>query len=495
MVPAALGALGGAWLCVALDQGDKAGWVMVLALVGIALLPTLSVFREQAPQVLLFAVGATLSVSAKFHLAFRPEHLGGAIGLRVSITDLLLLLVALAVVPRAARRSIQVEIDRPILVSFACYLAWAVLSVVGSGDRILGVYQVTALLEAFLVFVVLANTLSSRARLVAFIAGVLCGLLLQSVVAIAQVQYPGSVRLEVLGAVEEVQDFRKGGKIDLPSVDLGTTIVEGEVARRPTGLLIHPNVLANYLILAMPMAFAAWLVLPSAFLRLVALLAIGNGGLALYLSLSRSGWLGAALAMLLGMALTTFTRAWRLTRAQKIGLAVLAIAAVAGLAMKADRLQSRLTETAGEAFDFRRDLALAAWSMTLDNPVTGVGLNTFINEVRDYDTSGMSRLKPYPAHNVYLLETSETGLPGGIAFAMLVLTMAWRTLRAASGCIDPRARTFALFVAASIVAFWFVEIADFVYRIPVLTTLLWAQVALVFAIARLDGQAARAEAA
>lgn len=487
LAAAGAGLAGAAWLCLALDLPAGPAAVLLAALAGLACWPVVGFFPGWAERTVLFAIGATLPVSLKVHLVHRAEHLGGSIGLRVSITDLLLLLLGVVALPRLAGRQVRVHVDTPILVAFGAYLAFATLSLAAGGDTALGIFQLVALLQSFLAFVVVSNALSSRVRLEAFAAGVLAGLVLQAAVAVAQARWPGALNLEFLGGVEEVQDKVVRGRIDLPAVDLGTTTIGGELTRRPTGLLIHPNVLASYFILAVPLAFAGWLVLPAAPLRLLALSGLGLGGLALYLSLSRSGWLGVAVALGLGAAAATAARAWRLTRSRKVGLALMGLAAAAGLAAGADRIARRFTETAGEAFDFRRDLGAAAWKMALEHPITGVGLNTFVDVVRDYDESGVSRLKLFPVHNIYLLELSETGMAGGLAFAALVATLVWRTLRAARACASRGARLLALFLAASLVGFWLAEVGDFVYRIPILTTLVWVQVGLVFAVSRLGG--------
>ena len=61
--------------------------------------------------------------------------------------------------------------------------------------------------------------------------------------------------------------------------------------------------------------------------------------------------------------------------------------------------------------------------MTLHNPVTGVGLNTFVDQLPPYDPAQTSRLKAYPVHDIFLLESSETGLGGGVAFLSLAVLM------------------------------------------------------------------------
>ena len=68
------------------------------------------------------------------------------------------------------------------------------------------------------------------------------------------------LELSFLGAADDQEDKIVNGRVALPDVDTGTTFVEGEVTHRPTGLLIHPNVLALYLVLTIPISlWSRWL--------------------------------------------------------------------------------------------------------------------------------------------------------------------------------------------------------------------------------------------
>jgi O-antigen ligase len=151
---------------------------------------------------------------------------------------------------------------------------------------------------------------------------------------------------------------------------------------------------------------------------------------------------------------------------------------------KADRIYSRIVDTADDAIEFRQDLAQIALNMVQAHPLLGVGLNSFIESTDSYDPSGFQRLKKFPVHDLYLLEASETGVPGGLAFLAMVILIVWRTF-SATRALPPDRRLLPLLISASILGFWFAQVSDFVYRIPILTTILWAHVALVFATARL----------
>lgn len=454
--------------------------VLVTLIVGLGLWPIIGTFPGLLEKCTLFGLAFTLSISLKFHPLYRSDHLGGSIGLRVSITDLLLiLLVSSALWRRQRGERVRIEIDRSIFVVFCLYMGFAGLSALLGADKNLGLFQWIAYGQSFTAAVLLANYLMNAERLRIFLAGLLLALCLQSGVTILQTERPGALPLQFLGASDQAAEDVTDDPV-LPEVDIGTTTVGGEIQQRPSGLLIHPNVLGFYLVLMIPVAFGVWLGFDNIGLRALALASTGLSVVALYLSLSRAGWAGAAFAAFVAMCALEPWRL-RLRRSQKLILGIMIMAFGVGVVVGAGRVYTRVVETADEAIEFRQNLANTALGMMADHPLFGVGLNSFIETSDSYDVSGEGRLKKFPVHNVFLLEASEIGIPGGIAFLILVLTMVWRTMSKARGCPAHGMRIFAVLSASGIAGFWFAQISDFVYRIPILTTILWVHVALVYA--------------
>jgi O-antigen ligase len=310
-------------------------------------------------------------------------------------------------------------------------------------------------------------------------------LALQSAIAIVQVKKPGLVNLSALGAEEQSEETVVAGSVALPNVDKGTTTIAGEIEHRPSGLLIHPNVLAAYLVLSIPLAIAGWVIASSLWMQSLCLLSAGAGLTALYFSLSRSGWAGLGLALLLISCLWWKLPLQKATAAKKLIIAVAVVGALVGIAAQSEKIYLRLTESASEAVKFRRELAGTAWNMTKAHPFFGVGYNSFTENMDEYDEGGMSRIKKFPAHNVYLLELGEGGIITGLAFVVLVGAMLVRLFKAGNGARDPVLRTIAIFTACGVCGFWLTQISDYVYRIPILTTLVWFHAGLVFAAANL----------
>ena len=486
----ALSIAGGSVIALVLAYGastslKQAGAVVVL-LFAVGVYAILSHWNGMTEAITLFGMAASLAVSIKVHLIFRADHLGGAIGYRISITEVLAtLLLCVIWITKKERTSWNISLDAPIAVSFGVYFVWAFLSTLAARDVELGMFQLSALLQSFLLFVLLSNVLVTKRRVVIFVSGLLMGLTLQSGVALAQQHFPGKFNFGWAGGQQDTGQMNSSGSIDLPQVDVGTTIVQGEVAHRPTGLLIHPNVLALYLTLTIPIGVAVLIGTQSSLIRMLAVVSLSMGLIALYLSLSRSGWAGTGVALLLCAYFGYRLRVqldWRFRLIIAAGVIL-----VMGLAAaKSATIMNRLTGTAQEAVDFRLILDRAAIQMAQDHPAVGIGLNNFADFVEQYDKTGMSHYVHYPVHMLYLLEASETGIPGGIAFLIFVAVTCIHGFQLTKRILVAEYRILGAFLVAGLVGFWLAESTGFVYRIPVMTSYVWCCLALLCALPKLD---------
>jgi O-antigen ligase/tetratricopeptide (TPR) repeat protein len=185
---------------------------------------------------------------------------------------------------------------------------------------------------------------------------------------------------------------------------------------RPIGMLGHPNYLAGFLVMALPLlvsqqARAPGLLLPAAL-----------GLLVVVAALSRAAWLAAA--VLLVLPVVQGGRRGRLVA----GALGLLLAAVAGLAW-ADLLGPlglRIRHLADA------DTRLAIWRsgthIFLDHPLTGCGLDTFGLAFARHRALEYGRLEwgvtPSRAHNDLLHILATQGLVGGLALLAQVVAVA-----------------------------------------------------------------------
>jgi putative inorganic carbon (hco3(-)) transporter len=445
---------------------------------------------------ILFALAATLSISIKKHLIFRENHFGGSIGLRFSITDALVIVLLVAASFRSYPRLDRlITINGNIAKAFFLYGVIAFFSAILGADVELGIFEIVALSQAFVLFVFLTNYLSSQRRIRVFVAGSLVGMLIQCAATFIEVEKPGYLTLASLGAVTEEEHLVVKGRTGLPGTDHGTTFIGGEVQQRPSGLLIHPNALALYLAMMIPLAAGVWLSYSDLSFRLLSGFALAAGLGAIYFTLSRSGWVALAIGLACAFVLS---RTWRILRIgfrEKLAIFVAAIALVGVAVWHRDKIVSRLTETASEAVDFRSQLSWTAFRMLAEHPFLGVGLNSFDVVAPEYDLSTTSRIKVFPVHNCLLLELSEVGLLGGASFVLLLAVAFGVVYRNAKSAITSRAKMISLFSLCGVAAFFVGDLSNPLYRTPILTSLIWAQFALALAAANAWRQEAKCQPA
>ncbi len=164
---------------------------------------------------------------------------------------------------------------------------------------------------------------------------------------------------------------------------------------------------------------------------------LGLVGAALFLTKTRSVWLGAVtIVMLLPFAFIP----WRLATAWA---AMLLASAGVATALEWNRLvafkrDQDVSETAmRESARLRPILATIAYKMFLDQPLVGVGLSRYSEAARPYlgDRTvdlPLEKARPYIQHNVFLSLLVETGLIGVSLFILLLafgLWDAWHVVR------------------------------------------------------------------
>jgi putative inorganic carbon (hco3(-)) transporter len=207
--------------------------------------------------------------------------------------------------------------------------------------------------------------------------------------------------------------------------NLNTVQVEG--VRRTLGLYPSPNQLALYLGYALPFAAALALWAPARRRWFAALAAVL--GLALALTFSIGGWLGAGASALLLAAL--------------LGRRALALTAAAGLAVGTSGLMlaSRLgveRVLSGTTAAFRLQIWTSALAMLRDHPLLGIGLDNFLYRYQLQYILPAAWAEPNISHphNWALQFWLELGILGLLAVLGLLVQfarLAIRDLRAAGG--------------------------------------------------------------
>lgn len=229
----------------------------------------------------------------------------------------------------------------------------------------------------------------------------------------------------IVTSVVAIQQFLTGA---------GPTSFEVGGAVRVFGTFGHPNTLAVYLVLALPLMIATAVLWPSPSPSL-AIWIVRAGSVAgtatLILTQSRGGWLALAGAVAVLVLLAPRT----VQRATVIVVAVVILAGVAsGLATEIpgvarfssvvhaqfNRVQVT-TETWGQLE--RQAHWGAAASMMKENPLFGVGAGEYNASYREYTPEWRYRVGRGQAHNGFLHMGAQAGVPGMLAFVVWVGTI------------------------------------------------------------------------
>jgi hypothetical protein len=272
---------------------------------------------------------------------------------------------------------------------------------------------------------------------------------------------------------------RENAVITTNGADIANPVLLKKFAQgRVMGTLIYPNALAGAVLLLLPvaltLAFGAKK-LRAAIRVIVIALTCFLGGAGLFWSGSKLGWL-------IAMALGGFYL-FRLKWPARLKIAALAAIMVLGLGIFAVRFHNYFAAGATSA-GARLDYWRAAIQTTLKNPLVGSGPGTFKNSYERIKApdAEMARL----AHNDYLEQFSDSGIPGGIfysAWIALVLVSIGRNIRKSEiHAGGPPALQFAIFVG---LLGWFVQgVGEFSLYIPALA---WTAFTLLGCLLGLSG--------
>lgn len=124
-----------------------------------------------------------------------------------------------------------------------------------------------------------------------------------------------------------------------------------------------------------------------------------------------------------------------------------------------DRLQyllSFILGTGGDgSIESRYLILLSGIEMALDNPILGVGLGNFNNEIINYS----SELAGKSAHNVFIAYFAEIGMVGGLIFTILLFYLSFSFFHIGFHGKNPR--IFYIFIASIVVFVQLLFLSDF----------------------------------
>lgn len=262
---------------------------------------------------------------------------------------------------------------------------------------------------------------------------------------------------------------------------------------------IHPNQIAGTITLLLPLLLALAIDAPlgtpqrGTGVRLMLIAGAAGAGLALLLTQSRSGWLGAAAGLLVLLLLWSVllppvkARRWaRIGLAGSILLGVIFALWVGPQALAGFWLEPPQETAVGSlvTLNFRRELWPWALAAIADFPYTGTGLGTFrVVATRLYPANIPPGFDLAHAHNIFLQTALDIGLPGLVTYGALLLLytgLGWQVARR-----DVGLRALSVGLLASLAALHVYGLADALALGSKPAVLLWALVGFMSVMPRL----------
>ncbi|WP_449244582.1 O-antigen ligase family protein [Desulfobacca acetoxidans] len=410
-------------------------WFTVLFL-GL-LIGFISLAFHDKKQFSLIILVISLPIIIDINLYYQPSAVShSTYGFQVILFTIPLCVLYLIWIMRAIEGRESPDIASPGLLVLAFLWCSCAVSVWFSSNRLYGVFDLWALFSSVLLYIYVANQVRKRQELVLVAVVTVINVAVQGILALMQYLTDSNLGLDFFGATKALRDYTSLAALS-----------------RAGGTLGHPNSLALFFDLTLPLTFSL-LFHPMKFGRKFLLLLAFTAGLAgLTATLSRGGILAVGLASIT-LLLIHFFRRFGL--AQAVVYVVLVLVVASGLILgTSNPIERRLFQhDYGTAYG-RIPHLLVAINVIRANPLFGVGLNNYCEAAPEFDNTPQQIMAYWqaPAHNLYLFIASEIGLVGLIwvvVFTFAVVKALWPSLRSP----DSFVRCLSLGVLLGLIAFF-----------------------------------------
>ncbi len=250
----------------------------------------------------------------------------------------------------------------------------------------------------------------------------------------------------------------------------------------------NPNLLAGYLLPAIPLSLAAVFAWKGWLPKLLAVVMVGLNASSLIFTFSRGGWLGLVVSssvlalLLLYWLLPLLPRIWQFWAFPALlgGLAVVIVLAVMFVPAIRTRVLSIFADRNDSSNNFRINVWAAVQEMIRDRPILGIGPgNEAFNKVYPlYQRPGFTALSAYSIFLELLVEAGAIGFAAFLWFLLTTLNRGWQTLNHLRTLRHPDG--FWLMAAlATMLGMLTHGLVDTIWYRPEVATLWWLMIAIV----------------
>jgi putative inorganic carbon (HCO3(-)) transporter len=422
-------------------------------------------FADKKDFFLLLLV-ASLPINLGIRLAYQPSDLSrSTYGLQVLLFFLPLAALYIIWGLRATGRQPTGALATTGLLPLALLFFSVSISVWRSVNPLFGLFDLFSLFWSLLLFLYVASQVGSRRELRLVVAVLALNVGFQGTIALAQHLTNSTLGLDFFGATTKLRDY-----LSLAALS------------RAGGTLGHPNSLALFFDLLLPLVFSL-LFVPQRHLRRLGwgvLLLLGLLGLVV--TQSRGGMVATGLILTLLLLLHLARRAgWS---AALVFVALFLTVVGVGIFTTGNPISKRfLRHDYGTAYGRVPHLRVAS-NLIRAYPVFGVGLNVYTEVAPRFDDTPQQIIAQWqaPVHHLYAFIMAEIGLSGFfwlLLFWLAVIRGVWPAVRSA----DPFLSSVGLGLLGGLLAF-FVH-GQFDYALWTHFTVLWFVCGLMVATGRL----------
>lgn len=391
-------------------------------------------------------------------------YIGWTNGINIALSDISFICLFVYLLFKGRRLS---GFSKRLVIPMVLMIVSIILSLINSTWMRLSLFEAILLVQVFfLYYIVLTSAIESEKELRFVIMALIVSLLLQGSLGI--LQYLSGRQLDV---------FVTGTPV--------TEVSEEGTVYRALGTIGKPNGLAMYIVPLILLVTAMLIKTGKKHFGKIGAVAAAVGVVALLFSFSRGGWMAFILAFLIlifAMAKGGHTR-------PGTSFAAIVVTVLIGVIFY-PQIYARLVSEEGAAAALDRVyLIKIAWNMIKESPVVGIGANTFMSVIGQYQRGAeLQDIYLHMVHNQYLLVFAETGIVGMIAFLWFLVACFRESLECARSRSD-LTRMIGLSAGAGFIAMATHMMVD-MYSSPLCYGLLAVLCSLCAAARRVQGVAA-----